>query len=146
MDTASGHLNERTGPSQDVVEDALAVQRALMDADRAMLQIISTALSMIGIGVTIYAFFTDVAHSGQADDLLARRLGISLLVLGLVVLVTGMVSQGRYRLELVGEHRKLRRLVGSPRASYRTQPTLVIAGLLLLVGVVALANIVSQQF
>jgi uncharacterized membrane protein YidH (DUF202 family) len=146
-EAAPGPCSGRASQESETVELAYAIERALMDADRTMLQIIATALSMIGMGVTIYSFFTGVAtRFAGGDDVLARRIGLALLSLGLVLLITGIGSQVRYRFALIRQHKVLRRLVGrSATPRYRPQPTFAIAAALLLIGSFALATILTQQ-
>jgi len=57
-------------------------QTALIDAERLTMQTVQTALSLIGFGFTINAFFDDHSGAGVA----ARRLGLGMLTLGMVFL------------------------------------------------------------
>ena len=48
--------------------------RLLIDADRITMQIVQTALSLIGFGFTLHAFFTIVV---KQQDIWARRVGLA---------------------------------------------------------------------
>jgi putative membrane protein len=138
----------RPAPSEAMESERLEVERALMDADRVMLQIVQTSLSLIGIGVTIYTLFSNWAVRGVAlADRMASRLGIALLVIGLLLLVGGIASQARYRFTLMRRAARAREAAG-PDAwpTYRTAPTVGIASLLLLVGLVVFIAILGEMF
>jgi uncharacterized membrane protein YidH (DUF202 family) len=138
-DPAATSTSETTTPL-----DIQFAQRALMEADRVMLQFVQTSLSMIAMGVSIYSFFTDVAVNGH-EDRIARQLGLSLLILGLAVLATGTLSQARYRFGLMSYERSLRSNYSAfiPQ-TYYTAPTFLAAVALLVIGTVTLILILRN--
>jgi uncharacterized membrane protein YidH (DUF202 family) len=132
-DPAATSTSEATSP-----REIQFAQRALMEADRVMLQFVQTSLSMIAMGVSIYSFFTDMAVKGH-EDRIARQLGLSLLILGLAVLATGIVSQARYRFGLMSYERSLRsNYAAFTPQTYYTAPTFLAAVALLVIGTVTL--------
>jgi putative membrane protein len=126
------------------VEDRLAdFERMLMEADRIMMQIVQTSLSLIGFGFTINTFFNDVADrvGGHGDGKAARILGVALLVTGLTLLFLGTWSQSRYRSVL------LRRYLGdTPRLTAQAglpglfTPSFIAAVMLMAVGLFTLGS------
>ena len=79
----------------------MAFQRTRMAADRTLMAVMRTSLSLIGFGFTIYQFFQKLTESGQiSHDHAARRFGMALVVLGILMLVGGIGYHGSYMLEL----------------------------------------------
>jgi putative membrane protein len=125
----------------------LAFERTRMAADRTLMAIVRTSLSLIGFGFTLYKVFSELTSKGGLGDSdhAARRLGAALLALGLILLVLGIGAHLRVQRELTRRRKRLfdMGLVHS-QTEYRSTPTFVVALLLLLVGLVALASIVSR--
>lgn len=123
----------------------LSFQRTRMSADRTLMSIIRTALSLIGFGFTIFQFFHALRESaatrGMVGSHAARNFGLSLVVLGILLLVLGIVGHVRFMLELRHEHGELVRDRLIPHDRLPFSVTLGIAVLLLLVG---LATVVSM--
>lgn len=119
----------------------------LRDADRLLMQILQTSLSLIGLGFTINVFVTEFAsRSGLAHaDITARRLGLAMLTLGILFLAMGLNSQASYRGELV---RRYPLPPGWRGGSLRKQitPAFVTALLLLMIGLTALGSILFRNF
>ena len=69
---------------------ALSFERTRMSADRTLMATVRTSLSLISFGFTIYQVL------GKASGILprasesARNIGMAMLILGLVVLATGI--------------------------------------------------------
>jgi putative membrane protein len=93
----------------------LAVERTLMAAERTLMAWIRTGLSMLSFGFTIYKFLLYVRESLSANVLRAqgpRRFGISLIVLGTVSLIFGLIEYARVVNGIrVAYHRKHRPFV-----------------------------------
>jgi len=120
------------------------LERMLMDADRMMMQMVNLALSLIGFGFSINAFFNDAARAAARADHQARMFGIFLVFLGLLFLSMGIWTQARYRRELMERY-------GTPsgfRALLhgRVTPTFVTAFLLLAAGLGALGTMIFRRF
>jgi len=107
-----------------------------MEADRLMMQMTQTSISLIGFGFTIYAFFS------MADaDRTARRLGLTLLCLGLVFLAMGIYNQAWLRLRIGARYRGLGE-GDRKRRRYSGAPSFVLAIALLIAGLWALLSII----
>jgi putative membrane protein len=92
---SAGVVDQRTDLSTNT---GLAVERTLMAAERTLMAWIRTGLSMLSFGFTIYKFLLYVRESLSANVLQAqgpRRFGISLIVLGTVSLIFGLIEYGR---------------------------------------------------
>ena len=74
----------------------MSFQRTRMSADRTLMAVIRTSLSLISFGFTIYQFFERMAETKviTSADHQSRRFGLSLVLLGLVML------SGRNRVSL----------------------------------------------
>ena len=107
MSAASPSARGVPDPAQD--DWRVAYERDLIDADRVTMQIVQTALSLIGFGFTLYAFFVNAPGSSGALGIEAgaRRLGLTFQIIGLILITTGIIQQGAYR-------RRLWRRSGAP--------------------------------
>jgi putative membrane protein len=121
----------------------LALERTRMSTDNTLMAMLRTSLSLIGFGFTIYKVFSAAASEKALihGDVTARRLGLSLLALGILLLAMGIVGHIRYSRELSRRHDRLFRLgLLHERSEYRSPPPLIVAMLLLLIGVLAFAS------
>jgi uncharacterized membrane protein YidH (DUF202 family) len=118
-------------------------ERALIDADRLMMQMVQTSVSLIGFGFTINAFFSNAA---MGADRTARRTGLALLCTGLVFLALGIWNQGRLRHAIRVRH-KAQGGSDHPRGyrGYSAAPSFLVAVMLLIVGLGALASILVRM-
>lgn len=110
--------------------------RELIDADRLMMQMVQTSISLIAFGFTIFAFFNGVAYASQT----ARRLGLALLCLGLAFLALSIFNQRRLRLRIKARYRDMRDAKGEQLPRYSAGPSFALAISLLFVGVWALLS------
>jgi putative membrane protein len=81
-----------------VTNTGLAVERTVMAAERTLMAWIRTGLSMLSFGFTIYKFLLYVRESLSTNVLHAegpRRFGISLIGLGTVSMVFGLIEYHR---------------------------------------------------
>ena len=119
------------------------LERALVDAERVMMQTVQTSLSLIGFGFTITEFFSgkDLPVQGAPQ---ARRVGEALLVLGLLLLGMGIWAHTRYRQRLIQAFSADDGSVGYG-LHLRDTPSFVIAILLLLVGFATLMTVVFRR-
>ena len=116
---------------------------ALKDADRLMMQIVQTSLSLIGFGFTINAFFNSVSESvAPSADRAARQLGLAMLCLGVLFLAMGVWNQVRYRQALA------RRFAHLPRSrearAYSAASSMTAALCLLLIGLFGVGSILIR--
>ena len=118
-------------------------ERALIDADRLMMQMVQTSVSLIGFGFTINAFFSNAAVDA---DQTARRMGLALLCAGLAFLALGIWNQARLRLSIIARHRAQGGKDDSRRyRGYSAAPSFLLAAVLLIVGLGALASILIRM-
>jgi len=117
---------------------ALAFERTQLATERTLMAFMRTALSLISFGFTIYQFISkfDPTHPRAAEA--ARNFGMSLIVLGILTLVVGLVSQFRTLSGLRARANSLFALglLHRPRR-YRPAGIGIIATLLLVIGAVA---------
>jgi putative membrane protein len=125
----------------------LAFERTLMGADRTLMATVRTALALIGFGFAICEVFRQLAakHLLVGAQLAGRRVGLGMLLLGILLLVMGLLSHIRFFRNLDRKRRQLLEL-GLLRGAvqYRPIPTFVTAALLFLVGVVAVLVVTVQ--
>jgi uncharacterized membrane protein YidH (DUF202 family) len=126
-------------PSPQDLEDEEQRERAFEDADRIMMQVIQTSLSLIGFGFTINALFQSAVSRGLApdSDASARRMGLALLSLGLLLLAMGIWNQAR-RLRLLANRYGLGRRWLRSVYAYNATPSTLAAILLLIIGALSL--------
>lgn len=134
-DAASMELSSR--------RTGMSFQRTRMSADRTLMSIIRTALSLIGFGFTIYQFFGHMLEvpGTTLRPHAPRNFGVALVALGLVLLTLGIIYHVRYMQQLRSE-RALMITEGliHGESHYPVSLTLITAGLLWLLGVLAIAG------
>jgi putative membrane protein len=136
---AGGTRPESPRPDPETsVERRLELERAMMDAERIMMQTVQTSLSLIGFGFTITEFFN--MNLGGHPQPNARFVGEALLVLGLLQLALGIWTNLRYRRRLIRQIRRAGGRTGSHGAQFQDTPSYIIAALLLIVGLFSLVT------
>jgi putative membrane protein len=125
----------------------LSFQRTRMSADRTLMSIIRTALSLIGFGFTIFQFFRTLRESVNPAIRpgAARNFGLTLVLLGVLLLTFGIVGHVRFMLELRRDHAELADESLIPHDRFPLSVTLVGALLLLLTGIVAILSMVGRS-
>ena len=122
----------------------MSFQRTRLSADRTLMSVIRTSLSLISFGFTIYQFFERLVQSNTiargAGE--ARRFGLSLVLLGLVMLLVGI----GYDLAFMSELRALRAKMAEEglihaETRFPRSYTLVVAFLLLAIGILAVMSL-----
>jgi putative membrane protein len=141
----------RSGPESVSFELAtrrtgMSFQRTRMSADRTLMSVIRTSLSLIGFGFAIYHVF----HRGQEAQVLSRgasprRFGMSLVVLGIGMLVVGIAYHVSFMRGLRRQRQSMK-LAGLLHAEshFPLSLTFVVAGLLLALGLLAVASMVFE--
>lgn len=138
-DGAGGDQLAKVGDQLAARRTGMAFQRTRMAADRTLMAVMRTSLSLIGFGFTIFQFFQKLTEAGQiSHDHAARRFGMALVALGILMLAGGIGYHASYMLEL----RRLRNEMKADGTLYaRTQfplsLSLFTAILLLFLGVFA---------
>jgi putative membrane protein len=79
----------------------MAFQRTRMSADRTLMSVMRTSLSLIGFGFTIFQVFQKLKDSGTIQgDHAPRRFGTALVVLGVALLAGGIFYHVSYMADL----------------------------------------------
>src|SRR5262245_39809673 len=123
---------ENAAPKPD-----LGAMRTLMAANRTLMAWVRTSLSMLSFGFTIYKILQEVQRAGgaQAQNNPPRDAGVFLAIAGTLAMVMGTVE---YWLTL-------RQLYLLQHFSF-AQPTLIMAVLICISGVVLCIGIASRVF
>lgn len=125
----------------------MSFQRTRMSADRTLMSVIRTSLSLISFGFTIYQVFEKarehgvITHAGSA-----RNFGVTLVLLGIVMLVGGII----YHLQFMSGLRDERKALAADglihaQSGFPVSMTLITATLLLALGVVAIASMIFRS-
>jgi inner membrane protein YidH len=115
-----------------------------MSADRTLMSVIRTSLSLIGFGFTIFQVFqklfeAQIVKRAQAP----RNFGQALVLLGVAALIMGIVYHLRFMAELRRQRKQMTAdglIHGESR--FPVSQTLIVAVLLLAVGLFAIASMV----
>lgn len=137
-------------PALSTVSDELSArrtgmsfQRTRMSADRTLMSVMRTALSLISFGFTIFQFFSKLVQAKVLPSAGSgvRDFGLSLVVLGVAMLVSGIAFHVAFMHGLRGQRN---RLVAAGlihgESKFPVSLTLIVAILLLLIGLFAIAN------
>ena len=133
QDVSSELASRRTG---------MAFQRTRLAADRTLMAVIRTSLSLISFGFTIHKVFEGLKETGAiAHAASGRNFGVTLVLLGVVMLVIGIGYHAWFMLAL----RKQRSTMAEDHLVYGESPfppsmTLITAVLLLVLGLVAIVS------
>jgi uncharacterized membrane protein YidH (DUF202 family) len=139
--------SDRTAMSTDRTEmsmrrTGMSFQRTRMSAERTLMSFIRTSLSLIGFGFTIFQFFEKLKQGGSiTHDAAPRNFGITLVLLGILMLVVGIAYHVQFMWGLRHE-RDAMHADGLIHAQSKFPPsiTLVTALILLAVGVFAILS------
>jgi putative membrane protein len=133
FDTNTELSSRRTG---------MSFQRTRMSADRTLMSVIRTALSLIGFGFTIAQVFQKLRDQDIITKAAApRNFGLTLVGLGIVMLILGIVYHVQFMLGL----RQLRESMREEglihgESTFPVSLTLITAIILLLIGVAAIMS------
>ena len=127
----------------------LSFQRTRMSADRTLMSIMRTALSLIGFGFTIYQFARFLRQSAATAEAVlrpeaARNFSVTLVVVGIILLVLGIVGHVRFMLELRTDHDQLVMARLIPHDQFPYSITLAVSVLLLMIGLFAIISMVGR--
>ena len=122
----------------------MSFQRTRMSADRTLMAVIRTSLSLISFGFTIAKAFEKMREMGiVSTDKSPRNFGVALVGLGIVMLVAGIVYHVQFMLGLRGEREKMKaRGLVHGKSKFPPSMTLITAVTLLLIGLVAIVDLV----
>ena len=120
-----------------------------MSADRTLMSVIRTSLSLIGFGFTIYQFFRYLRESAGAPHLIRseapRNFGMALVALGVVMLSLGIWKHVAFMLELRAERKIFADqgiIPGDDR--FPISITLITATALLMLGLIAIISMAMR--
>jgi putative membrane protein len=122
----------------------MSFQRTRLSADRTLMSVIRTSLSLISFGFTIYQFFERLAQQNAiaAGSGQARRFGLSLILLGLVMLLVGIGYDFAFMsgLRSLRSEMKAEGLIHG-ESQFPRSYTLIVAFLLLAIGILAVMSL-----
>lgn len=124
----------------------MSFQRTRMSADRTLMSVIRTSLSLIGFGFTLYQLFEKLKDAGTITHAGApANFGITLVLLGIVMLTIGIVYHIQFMLGLRHERNAMRTegLIHG-ESVFPPSLTLVTALVLLVIGLFAIVSMVFQ--
>src|SRR6516165_3626395 len=133
FDTSTELAARRTG---------MSFQRTRMSADQTLMSVIRTSLSLIGFGFTIAQVFQKLRDQDIITKAAApRNFGLTLVGLGIVMLILGIVYHVQFMLGL----RQLRESMREEglihgESTFPVSLTLITAIILLLIGVAAIMS------
>jgi putative membrane protein len=120
----------------------MSFQRTRMSADRTLMSVIRTSLSLIGFGFTIFQFFTKLREAGTLAHAAApRNFGITLVGLGIVMLIGGIIYHLQFMLHL--RHQRDAMISDGlvhGESKFPVSLTLLTAIILLVIGVAAIVS------
>ena len=124
----------------------MSFQRTRMSADRTLMSVIRTSLSLISFGFTIFQVFEKlrdhnvIAHAGAA-----RNFGVTLVALGILMLVGGLIYHVQFMVHLRQERKAMAAdgLIHA-QSSFPVSLTLITAAILLFIGVAAIVSMVFK--
>jgi putative membrane protein len=126
----------------------MSFQRTRLSADRTLMSVIRTSLSLIGFGFTIFQFFEKLRDAGTLKTAAGapRSFGMWLVVLGVCLLVVGIVYQIRFMagLRRLRQEMKAQGLIHG-ESGFPVSYTMVVAVLLLLLGATALVSMALDR-
>ncbi len=126
---------------------SLSFERTRMSSDRTLMSTVRTSLSLISFGFTISEVFSHTSALFPGAGWSGRRLGLALLVLGVLLLVMGIASHRLFDRALGERRDRLHELQLLRRAvHYHATPTYVTAVSLLAIGLLAIASIAFKLF
>jgi putative membrane protein len=123
----------------------LSIQRTRLSADRTLMSVIRTSLSLISFGFTIFQVFRNLTSEDvlKNETSSGRHFGVTLVLLGIIMLAIGIVYHVQFMLGL----RATRRLLKADglihgESLFPVSFTLVTAVILFGLGLAAIASMV----
>jgi|GEM_PF-2328212 len=125
---------------------AMSFERTAMSNHRTLLSMLRTSLSLIGFGFTIFKFFTALSQDFIGERFpqeAARNFGLAMVILGVVLLAMGIWDHYHAMMTLRGRKKMLFEMgLVHHYLPTRLASSMTVSLLLLLLGILALANIV----
>lgn len=124
----------------------LSFQRTRLSADRTLMSIIRTSLSLIGFGFTIFQFFRSLKSFEDIErdpTVIADRLGLSLVAIGIALLFFGIIFHGLFMLQVRRERNELKdQGLIPPDDKFPVSLTLIGAIILLALGIYVIITMI----
>jgi putative membrane protein len=124
----------------------MSFQRTRMSADRTLMSVIRTSLSLISFGFTIFQVFEKLRDQAVITHAAApRNFGITLVALGILMLIGGIVYHLQFMYGL-REERKAMTAASLIHGESRFPPSLTLftAVILLVIGIAAIVSMLFQ--
>ena len=124
----------------------MSFQRTRMSADRTLMSTIRTSLSLISFGFTIFQVFEKLRDQNVVTHgAPARNFGVTLVALGILMLVGGIIYHVQFMLHLREERAALAAdgLVHA-QSKFPVSLTLITAALLLFIGIAAIVSMLFR--
>ena len=137
-----GESNTELASSRTV----LAFERTSFAADRTLMAVVRTSLALIGFGFTIFTFFHALSEKYLKLPAEApRRFGGALIILGVIMLILGILNHRQETKQRRDQRQRLfgLKLVHHPETT-KYSPSMIVAILLLLVGLVAILRVIAR--
>jgi putative membrane protein len=142
-------ITSRPDPDRISVElssrrTGMSFQRTRMSADRTLMSVIRTSLSLISFGFTIFQVFEKLKDAGTLTHAAApRNFGITLVALGILMLIGGVIYHLQFMLGLRHErHAMTAAGLVHGESVFPPSLTLITAIILLVIGVAAIVSMV----
>jgi len=138
LDTTSNELAaRRTG---------MAFQRTRLAADRTLMAVIRTSLSLLSFGFTIHKVFDQLKEAKMiAHAASGRNFGLSLVLIGAVVLLMGIVYHAWFMYALRKQREEMRAAgILYAQSPFPPSTTLLVAILLLGLGIVTAISMIYK--
>lgn len=124
----------------------MSFQRTRMSANRTLMSVIRTSLSLISFGFTIFQVFQKMRDQSVLTEVApARNFGVTLVGLGILMLIGGIIYHLQFMLDLRDE-RKAMTAGGLIHGESKFPPslTLITAVILLFIGIAAIVSMAFQ--
>jgi len=120
----------------------MSFQRTRLSADRTLMSVIRTSLSLISFGFTIYQVFAKAHQAGILESSVAAgHFGRALVLLGTLMLGLGIFYHLRFMVELRRQRAEMRDAgLVHGESRFPVSLTLITAVALLVIGLFALAS------
>lgn len=125
----------------------LSFQQSRLSAERTLMAIIRTALSLFGFGFALYQFYRYLQNQDPkiSHDTLPRDFGLALVLLGVATIIAGIIYHVRFIKQISTERKALRNKGFLPEADqFPVSSILFIAILLFIIILTAIVFMFSQ--
>ncbi|MET0936591.1 MAG: DUF202 domain-containing protein [Luteibacter sp.] len=125
----------------------MSFQRTRMSTDRTLMSVMRTSISLISFGFTIGQFFAHLREANMLphDSTAPRNFGVSLVALGVLMLVLGIVYHLHYMRQLrIERHAMKEEGLIHGESPYPFSMTLMVATVMLVLGILAIVSMTTQ--